>query len=200
MPVEETSTQRVSESSLMRPPSRSSDDCLTAKVVSPGTCFVSKGGFSMNRLFALGVAVFFAIVGIALMGGENQAVAGHGCHGCDCAGVSCDGGCGGHHACHGCHGRRHHRCHGCHGCHGRRHHRCHGNSCCGPVADCCGAPACCEPAPVCGCEGAPVEYAPMEAPAAPVEAAPEAPPAAPAADAASFERAPMVFRQVSFRR
>ena len=36
----------------------------------------------MNRALILGIAIFFAIVGIALLGGENQAVAGHGCHGC----------------------------------------------------------------------------------------------------------------------
>ncbi len=44
----------------------------------------------MNRVFVFGVAVFFAIVGIALLGGEKQAVAGHGCNGCHGA-VACDG-------------------------------------------------------------------------------------------------------------
>jgi hypothetical protein len=36
----------------------------------------------MNRMFVFGIAIFFAIVGIALVGGEKVAVAGHGCHGC----------------------------------------------------------------------------------------------------------------------
>ena len=44
--------------------------------------------------------IFFAIVGVALVGGENQAVAGHGCHGCSC---DCDGddSCGGDECCGG---------------------------------------------------------------------------------------------------
>ena len=45
----------------------------------------------MNRVIVFGVAVFFAVVGIALMGGQQQAVAGHGCNGCHGA-VACDGG------------------------------------------------------------------------------------------------------------
>ena len=51
----------------------------------------------MNRILVLGVAVFFALVGLAMIGGESQAVAGHGCNGCK--GVGCvgdNGGCGGH--------------------------------------------------------------------------------------------------------
>ena len=36
----------------------------------------------MNRTLVFGLAMFFAIVGIALIGGSNQAVAGHGCCGC----------------------------------------------------------------------------------------------------------------------
>jgi hypothetical protein len=95
----------------------------------------------MNRVLLTGVAIFLAFVGIALVGGDNQAVAGHGCHGCGgCYGVvTCDG-CSGFVACRGvvaCHGapicggcyapcsgvvvapRRamlHQRWHGCHGC------------------------------------------------------------------------------------
>ena len=46
----------------------------------------------MNRVLCFGIAIFFAVVGIALVGGEkNVAVAGHGCHGCS----GCDGGCDG---------------------------------------------------------------------------------------------------------
>ena len=96
----------------------------------------------MNRIVLLGVAMFFAIVGIALMGSDNTAVAGHGGHGCN--GASCDGGCGGYDAGECC-GRRHHRHRRCDGggCRGRHHHR--RNRCCGEVNACCGeaAPACC---------------------------------------------------------
>ena len=141
----------------------------------------------MNRKVALGVVFFFAIVGIALMGGEKAAVAGHGCHGC--AGVvACDG-CDGAVACRGV--KLFHRCQGvapaCCGkevapvCHGRV--RCHGlqlNRCEGRRVRCCG------PAVKCGCEGA----------VAPV-AAPEAVPEAPKKEASLH--APMSFYQVSFR-
>jgi hypothetical protein len=78
----------------------------------------------MNRVLTIGIAVFFAIVGLALLGGENKAQAGHGCHGCD--------GC---HACDGCHSRR------CDGCHSRRercHGRCHGCDGCHASHGCCG--------------------------------------------------------------
>src|ERR1044071_8455754 len=85
----------------------------------------------MNRILILGVAMFLAIVGIALIGGEKTAVAGHGCHGCCCGGDCCCGGgccCGGHH-------HRHHRHHcGCGGC------CCGGDSCCGG-SSCCGGHA-----------------------------------------------------------
>jgi hypothetical protein len=76
----------------------------------------------MNRVVLLGVAVFLAIVGIALLGGgSNTALAGHGCcgccgGGCDCGGW-CGGGCGGCHGGYGCHGGGH-GCHGGYGCHG----------------------------------------------------------------------------------
>jgi hypothetical protein len=77
----------------------------------------------MNRIVVFGLAMFFALVGIALLGGENKASAfifggGYG-GGCACNGGGCHGG----HGCHGrCHGRD--RCHGRNRCHGR--HRCHG--------------------------------------------------------------------------
>src|SRR6266478_1996885 len=73
------------------------------------------------------------IVGIALIGGSNTAMAGHGCCGCH---ASCDcGGCGGGGCC-GCHHRHHrHRCCGCDGCCG-----CSGESACAAAApSCCGA-------------------------------------------------------------
>ena len=93
----------------------------------------------MNRKLLVGIAVFFIVIGISLMGGQTAAVAGHGCHGCS-GGYGCDGGgwcdgggCGGG----GCHGGFvHDTGYGCHGggwcdgggCHGRRRgllHRIH---------------------------------------------------------------------------
>ena len=69
----------------------------------------------MNRVVLLGVAVFLALVGIALLGGTSSALAGHGCCGC-CGGCNgCD--CGGYGGCcggGGCHGG--YDCGG--GCHG----------------------------------------------------------------------------------
>ena len=138
----------------------------------------------MNRTLVFGIALFFAIVGLSLVGSEKSASAGlfrhHGCGGCDCGGApACDGGsdCGGS-DCGGCHGKK--RCHGLfgkHRCHGRKHHR--KNRCCGCAGEV--APACCDPAPAPSCCGsaAPAAEAPAE-PAAP--AAPEAP-AAPAPSA-----------------
>lgn len=149
----------------------------------------------MNRVLIFGVAIFFAVVGIALMGGESKAVAG-GCGGCY-AEASCDSECGGGHCC-GLFARwkarKHHRCGGLFG------HKKHG--CCAPEPTCCEpapAPSCCEPAPAPCCEpaptcgGAPVEAAPA-APAAEGEATP------PPAPAPSASLKPYGFRQVSFRR
>jgi len=69
----------------------------------------------MNRFVVLGVALFIAIVGMALIGADNTAEAGHGCHEC--------GGCG------GCLGLL-----GCYGCGG-----CAAPSCCAPAPpSCCG--------------------------------------------------------------
>ncbi len=120
----------------------------------------------MNRALIFGIAIFFAVVGIALIGGESKAVAGHGCHGCD--GVGCDGGCGGHVSdCCGCHGRRklfgHRRNRGCCGCDGAP-------SCCGQAPVC--APACAAPACPPSCAGV--------APACPPSCAGEVPHGAPA--------------------
>ena len=102
----------------------------------------------MNRKLLLGIAVFLAVAGIALMGGEKRAVAGHGCHGLfggggHCGGIDAGGGCRGGHALfrrHGCHGLGKGRCHGLGhglgkgrghglgkgGCHGLSIGRCHG--------------------------------------------------------------------------
>ena len=80
----------------------------------------------MNRIVIFGLAVFFAIVGIALVGGDSKVMAfGH--HGCcnGCNGGGCHSRChGGCHARHGCHQRCHGRCNGCNG-------GCNGGGCCG---------------------------------------------------------------------
>jgi hypothetical protein len=85
----------------------------------------------MNRTLVLGIAIFFAVVCIALLGNQNQAVAGLGCSGCDGFAVK------------GCSGRAR--------CHGQRHafkSRCSGatkhagNRCCGSATKCSGASKC----------------------------------------------------------
>lgn len=72
----------------------------------------------MNRIVALGISLFFAIVGIALLDGDRTAEAGHsGC--CGCSGCSGCSGCDGCSGCHGCGGWRllgRRRCRGCCGC------------------------------------------------------------------------------------
>jgi hypothetical protein len=118
----------------------------------------------MNRALFFGIAMFFAMVGIALVGADNKASAGfrhhRGCGGCscdgggcgggDCSASACDGGCSAS-ACSGCRGHRKccglfHRKHRCHGCNGG----CNGG---------CSAPACG------GCSGsAPAAEAPAETP------------------------------------
>ena len=82
----------------------------------------------MKRFLGFGFAMFFALVGIALVGGDSGAVAGHGCHG----------------RCHGGLLARLHRCHGererCHGLFGR--HRgagCHGGAVAEAAASDCGS-------------------------------------------------------------
>ena len=119
----------------------------------------------MNRFVCFGVAIFFAVVGIALLGGEEKANAGlfrgNGCGGCagDCGGVAdcggrdrccglfghkcrCSGDCGGKADCCGavvddCCGRKA-RCHGRDRCCGLFGHkcRCSGNDCGGYVEEC----------------------------------------------------------------
>jgi hypothetical protein len=113
----------------------------------------------MKRFLGIAVAMFFAVVAIALTGADSSAVAGHGCHGR----ARCHG------RVHRCHGReRRERCHG-------RHHRCHGEAVaeCGACGDCGGCAG-----GDCSGEGVIMEGTPTEA----APAAPEAP-AAPAAPA-----------------
>ena len=131
----------------------------------------------MNRSVIFGVALFFAIVGLALIGLDNTAVAGHSSHGCD----DCEGDCEGDS--HGCISSLL----GCLGCHG-----CAASSCCAPALLSC-----------CGCGDAAPAADDGEADADAEESSeennddvPEAPPEA----EASFDRTPTIFRIVSFRR
>ena len=108
----------------------------------------------MNRVFLCGIALFFAIVAIALLGGQEQAAAGHGCGGCHGV-VACDG------ADAGCAATCRGRCFGrlrqarrCGGSRGRlfAKRRCAGrvNDCCGTqevVADCCSTAVASDAAP-----------------------------------------------------
>jgi hypothetical protein len=121
----------------------------------------------MKRFLGIAVAMFFAVVAIALTGAESSAVAGHGCHGRA-----------------RCHGRVH-RCERRERCHGRRH-RCHGEAVAAECGACesmeCGSCSDCVSGGCaggdCSGEGVIMEGTPTEAaPAAP--ASPEAP-AAPA--------------------
>lgn len=123
----------------------------------------------MKRFLGFSLAMLFALMAIALVGGDSGAVAGHGCHGRRAK---------------ECHGRRE-RCHGKRErCHGKRHHRCHGEqavaecgACEGAASDCgsCGGAAveggCAGGG--CGGEGVIVsegaEGVPTEAPAAPAK-------------------------------
>ena len=102
----------------------------------------------MKRFLGFSLAMFFALIALALFGGDSGAVAGHGCHG----GRRCHGGMMARK-----HERRQERCHGRLG----KHRGCHGG-CAG--GDCGGEG-------VIVSEGVPTEAAPVEAPAAP--AAPE---------------------------
>ena len=124
----------------------------------------------MNRVVLLGIAVFLAIVGIALLGtGADSALAGHGCCGCCGGGGGCYGDCGGGYGggCHGCHGGGGYGCHGgggCGGCGGYAYNGGHGGS-----------------------------YAAVRR--APTPTAP-----APALVERSYQRQPASFRRISFRR
>ena len=121
----------------------------------------------MKRFLGISFAMFFALVAIALFGGDSGAVAGHGCHGKRCHGGLLA-------RLHECHGREK-KCHGRERCHGRKHRRCHGEvECC--EAECCesGCTSCggCAGGD-CGAEGViESDAVPTEAPAAPAAAAP----------------------------
>ena len=139
----------------------------------------------MNRVILFGVAIFFAVAAIAMMGNENVAVAGHGCSGCDGGRSHCGGG-----LLERMRSRR---------CEGRHRRRCHAE------------PQCCDPAPCCEAGGEVIhEAAPVgdePTPAAPAGDAPAAPAvdAAPAADAAAAPAearfvAPVRVRFIRFRR
>ncbi len=128
----------------------------------------------MHRVCVYGIALFFAIAGSALMGGEKQALAGHGCHGCQGA-VACGGAadCGVAAVSSGrCAGRVRHACAG----RTRRGGGCEGQRLLGrrrgggrQSADCCGQPvSCCDTVGVDGCG--------VAAEATPHEATPETPP------------------------
>lgn len=89
----------------------------------------------MNRKLLFCIAVFVAVVGLAVLNGDKAAQAGHGCNGshascAGCAGCHAEGSCAG-----ACHGRvvrpfRYRGCHGCNGCNG-----CHAvAAACEPVA------------------------------------------------------------------
>ena len=92
----------------------------------------------MNRTLMSGIAMFIAVVGIALLGGEKQAVAGHGCDGArKCCGPRVQR-CGGRERRERCCGReRRERCSG-------RRDRCSGRQ------QCCHRSRCNR----CGCPGA----------------------------------------------
>lgn len=103
----------------------------------------------MKRMIVFGVAVFFAIAGIAPLGEQPRALAGHGCSGChgavgctdgngDCAAAACEG--------HGRRGTSRDRCAGRTRRAGRADHARHGAGrhaavCCeqSVTAACCGA-------------------------------------------------------------
>ncbi|MCC9609461.1 hypothetical protein LOC68_05095 [Blastopirellula sp. JC732] len=148
----------------------------------------------MNRIFGLGIAIFFAIVGISLVGGEREATAALGCNGCSEAPACC-----GVKDCCGLFGLKcRPKCH----CGGLfSHHK----KCCGLFGlkcKCsCSAPSCCEPEPTC-CEPEPTCCAPEPSCAAPEAAPAEASPSdeAPAPPAEASIRMPVRVHTVSFRR
>ncbi len=164
----------------------------------------------MNRILILGVAMFFALVGMAMMGAENQAVAGHGCNGCKGVG-GVGGGCGGDMVadCGGrkarCGGRVHARKARCGGearCGGKVRGggkaRCGGGLFsgkhrrgCGGEVDCCGVEV------AKGCGGEVMYSAPVKGGG---DVVPTPPPAPTVEQGASVERGSLIFRRISFRR
>lgn len=178
----------------------------------------------MNRTLGFGLALFFAVLSIAVLGNGTEATAGHGCGGCY-ASSGCNGGCGGwfkHRR--RCHGRLFHRNRGCHsscsgsdcggsscsgsacgGCHSRRCHggllgrwkarRCHGR--CHGNNNCCGVVEtnCCETVVDHGCHGGEVHVEE----GAPIEAAPEVPDAPAEGSASTDSDSNVVYRSVAYR-
>lgn len=128
----------------------------------------------MKRYLGFALAMFFAIVAIALVGGDSGAIAGHGCHG----GRKCHGGLFAKHRANKCHGGllAKHRA--------KKAARCHGEE----AVACESAPACdsgCGGGEVVsgGCAGGDCGGAGVISEGVPTEAAPEAP-AAPVAEPA----------------
>jgi hypothetical protein len=97
----------------VRWPSRIEIACVTASGDASAAFRFPRWRFLMKRFLGFSLAMFFALMAIALVGGDSGAVAGHGCHG---------------RRCHGGLFARHHRCHGRERCHGLfgKHRRCHG--------------------------------------------------------------------------
>ena len=129
----------------------------------------------MKRYFGIALAMFVAIVAIALVGGDSGAIAGHGCH----------GGLFAKHRANKCHGGllAKHRAKKAARCHGEEASAC--ESGCGEACGCCeaaeGCSSCGEGKAVNGgCAGGDCGGAGVISEGVPTEAAPAAP-AAPAA-------------------
>ena len=179
----------------------------------------------MNRGLLMGIAIFFAVVGLALMGGDNQAVAGGGAGhgGCGvtvqaCGGVPCQGvvvGCAGRVR----HGLFHRARARCGGCAAYAPPACKGDPCAGVVAcggiTCGGVPAChglfgrrarmrrmacCGVVDCCGVvtKGGAVQKASPVQKADPVQKGDAV--QKDAAQKVTMRHAPMVYYQISFRR
>ena len=109
----------------------------------------------MKRFLGFAVAMFFALIAIALIGGDSGAVAGHGCHGRK-----------------SCHGKKHHerreRCHG-------RKNRCHGEAAAPACESGCGEASACGGCADGGCAGGACGGEAVISEGVPTEVAPAAP-------------------------
>jgi len=143
----------------------------------------------MKRFLGFALAMFFAIVAIALVGGDSGAIAGHGCHG----GRKCHGGLFARHHANKCHGGllAKHRAKKAARCHGEEAPACDtGCGDCGAAEGCsgCGDAVASEGCSSCGggevisggCAGGDCGGAGVISEGVPTEAAPAAP-AAPSA-------------------
>ena len=130
----------------------------------------------MNHKLILGIAVFLAIVGLAVIGGDKQAQAGLGSHGASCSGCDGESDCSGK----DCDGSRGGRLSGLlsRGCSGRKGRSLNLRDLLGGGCDGCD-----------GCDGGKSEGGDSEAV-----------PEAPAAASNGFQRTPVIFRSVMFRR